>query len=536
MLQVPNQGDFFMELEWKYIHRADKIGEGYTQLFLEDDYNLPEYKPDILKIITCSSQLVLEEHRVGNQCVWLQGKILFEACYRGEGFGSCIDTLRGEIPFQEKVNVTGVDETDPIQILSQVIDTGIVVINSRKISLRSTIELEILSKGIIEEKIPVAMPCMEQYQVKKQRRKFMELVTCKKDLLRMRQEVELPRDKPEMNHLLWKSIYLEQMTSRICEEGVEVTANAKIVLLYMEKEGEELRWYDTYVPLKGMICLDNTKELEMFYVRKLQCHPSVEVLENVEGQMRGISVDVAMDLELSGWKEEEFQVLEDAYSLTSDLKIHRKDLRQKQILLKNQGRTKITEEIALDELLEGIYLCSTEGKVLLEEATVMENGVEVKGKIQVELLYITSEEDYPIASVKQTIPFTHFLEVPGINEHASIELQGEIESLQGSLEGHHKAQIRCELQLNLIVFSCDTISVIHELEEQPMNQEEWLNTPGMIGYFVSGKEELWDVCKKFRTTQEAMMEMNQLESETLEKGQKLLIVKEVKCMEKTGCF
>ena len=61
------------------------------------------------------------------------------AAIRKNGKISC---LKGEIPFQEKLNMDGVQEYDVIQASGEIEDLTIGVIHSRKISVRAVILLK----------------------------------------------------------------------------------------------------------------------------------------------------------------------------------------------------------------------------------------------------------------------------------------------------------------------------------------------------------------------------------------------------------
>ena len=51
--------------------------------------------------------------------------------------------------------------------------------------------------------------------------------------------------------------------------------------------------------------------------------------------------------------------------------------------------------------------------------------------------------------------------------------------------------------------------------------------PGMIGYIVKEGDSLWKIAKCHYTTVEDIMEMNDLESDMIYPGQRLLLMKEV---------
>ena len=56
--------------------------------------------------------------------------------------------------------------------------------------------------------------------------------------------------------------------------------------------------------------------------------------------------------------------------------------------------------------------------------------------------------------------------------------------------------------------------------------EKLEKAPGIIGYVVKEGDELWDLAKRYNTTVEGITEVNELPSEELKPGDKILIFKE----------
>ena len=50
--------------------------------------------------------------------------------------------------------------------------------------------------------------------------------------------------------------------------------------------------------------------------------------------------------------------------------------------------------------------------------------------------------------------------------------------------------------------------------------------PGIIGYIVQDGDDLWELAKRYSTTMEGIMEVNQMENSDLKSGDKILIFKE----------
>ena len=94
-----------MELKKKYIHMSHEKGRAMSQVTLDDDYNVPESKPDIVRIITTKGAIHLEEAKAETGHVLLRGNLGFQVLYRSDGEENDIAYLEGEIPFSETVNL-----------------------------------------------------------------------------------------------------------------------------------------------------------------------------------------------------------------------------------------------------------------------------------------------------------------------------------------------------------------------------------------------------------------------------------------------
>ena len=60
-------GDIFLELEKVKIHRIQQNGTAVSQITLDDDYNVPDYRPDIMKVLKENGELRFDEVKGGKQ-------------------------------------------------------------------------------------------------------------------------------------------------------------------------------------------------------------------------------------------------------------------------------------------------------------------------------------------------------------------------------------------------------------------------------------------------------------------------------------
>ena len=128
-----------MELCKATLHRKQQKGEAVSQITLDDDYNVPDYRPDIVKILKEKGELRFDEVKGENGAVWLKGSLIFKVLYRNDKEEGKISSLRGEIPFQEKLNLDGVMGNEALKVKGEIEDVTIGVINSRKLNVRAVV-------------------------------------------------------------------------------------------------------------------------------------------------------------------------------------------------------------------------------------------------------------------------------------------------------------------------------------------------------------------------------------------------------------
>ena len=129
-----------MELERQVLHKNREVGRAFSQMTLDDDYNLPDFKPDLTKVIKERGKIHLDEIHVNNGHVWFKGVLEFDILYRTDLDSRKINCLNGEISFQESLSIDGTEELDPVKVEGRIEDISVSVINSRKLGIRSLVE------------------------------------------------------------------------------------------------------------------------------------------------------------------------------------------------------------------------------------------------------------------------------------------------------------------------------------------------------------------------------------------------------------
>lgn len=257
-------------------------------------------------------------------------------------------------------------------------------------------------------------------------------------------------------------------------------------------------------------------------------HQGMEVKPDSDGEERLFLADVVLEFDMKLYREEDHQVILDAYTPLKECICRGKTERLESLLVRNYSKCRVSDRIEVKETQGKILqLCHSQGKVKVDKTKIVENGIQVDGIVHMKILYIIGNDDMPFYSMEAMIPFTHVVEARGITEDCVYFLRTDLEQLSTTMVDSNEIEVKATVSLNVLVMNCQEEMIIDRVEEQPLDMEKIRSMPGVTVYMVKPGDTLWDISKKFYTTIEEIRALNELENENLYMGQPLLLVKKV---------
>lgn len=516
-----------MDFIKKLLQTDQERGRASIQMTVESDFNLPDFEPDMIKLIDRKGSVRIHEIRVEPDQIVVNGALCFQALYKCTESGN-ICSLQGEVPFSETIHMEGVQETDHLVVLNNMEDLTLGMINSRKLNIRALIELSVTDHMEQQIQLPTGIEDTS-VQTLYQQHKMLQLITQKKDICRIHSEILLPSNRPNISKLLWQSVQLRGLDSRIRNGEIELTGELLVNILYKGEDDErQVQCMETTVALHENIECNVCEPEMLFKLIPLQVQLEVTPVEDEDGENRVLMLEGMLDFYLRVWQEEDLQVLEDAYSLQDELMLEREPVNLQSLLVKNDSKFKIADQLLLEnQPAEILQLCASVGEVLIEDSRVVPGGIEAEGVLKVRMLYITASDEMPIGIAEGVIPFAKQVEADQIQPEDIYELSAGIDQLTVILADNSQADIKAVVGLDAIVFRRENTALICGMNRQPEDLEQYENQPGIAGYIVKEGDRLWDIAKEHHTTVADVMQMNQLASEQVNRGDKLLIVKQM---------
>lgn len=515
-----------MELIKRNIHMDCIRTEAVTQITLEDDMNIPENKPDVDVINMDKGEIVIEEVRPGTDVVNVRGKLVYHILYRTSEKGRSLVALEGKIPFEERINLRGATSQDTVTMDGKVEDLNIGTINSRKLSLQSVVTLHAQVEALCDEEVPIGIHGENAVEYRKMPLEIAQIVISKKDIFRMKDEVSLPSNYPNIYQILWDTVSLRDVEFKALNEKLSIQGDVHIFVLY-EGEGEErpVRSFEATLPRKGVLECHSCREGMLPDIRYELGQQELTVRPDFDGEERNVGLELVLDIGIKIYEEERLEVLSDIYGVSKEVETASRKANLRRLLSRVTGKTKLADHVKAAGGVPVLQLLHSEGQVVLDHQSVVENGILLQGSLAVKVMYITGNDGVPYVSTQVQLPYEYTLDVPGIAPGDLGKVYAGLEQMQVNMLDGEELDVRAVLTFGTTVFQNIPLQLIHQVNVSDIDSGKLANLPGMVIYMVRPGDNLWNIGKKYYVPTDNLRQLNNLASDELKTGQKLLIVK-----------
>ena len=513
-----------MELRTKEILTNERGRIILDQFVLDEDVNVPDSKRDMKRIIASEARLRIEEVKPVENYVKVTGKVEYQVLYVGEGIEAVICSLEGKLPFEEMVYIEEKDGNFDVKLVR--VDANAYMIHSRKLRLKAIVELEVKHQREMVEEIPLDIEETEKLYKKKQETEILLLHSKKKDMYRIKEEITLPGTKENIGSMLWSDISNRKLDTKL-EVDDFVLSGELLVFCFYESPDGKLDWIEQAVPYQGRITCRGVDETMYHQVQAELEEAHVDVRMDEDGEMRVIGVEGTMRLILTIYYEEKVELLEDVYSLEKQCKLETKETSFETLLLQNHSKCKVSQRLSLPELKNTVLqICHSSGSIQLDRMEQSDVGIRLEGVLHISFLYVKANDEIPFECWSGVVPFSHIIECREGKGEIHTEITSMLEQLSVTLLGGNEVEVKAVLAFHGFLKESEKKSIITNVRMEPISLEEIEKRPGVIGYIVKESDDLWSLAKRYHTTKEGIVEVNEMTGETLKVGDRILIFKE----------
>lgn len=517
-----------MELKQHLIHRKYCKVQAQSQITIGEDYSIPDGKPDIASILQKKSALLVEEVHTEKGKIKIRGILKVWVLYLAERSGQIANCLEMEFPFDEVLYMEGAANGDNLRVDWNVDDLRVGIVHPGKLSVRALVTLLANVMGSESHLVTENVKDQPAVHVLTEAFSMTEPVIERKDSYRVRDEILLPANKPNVGNILWKDVQVRGLDIRMQEGRLAVKGEALLLMVYeSEEESGQIQWLEQSIPFHGTLDVTGLTPEMSGMLDVETAHQDLEIKPDYDGEMRMIQLELELDIHMHIYEERTCQILKDAYSTKEQLELQKEEIRYEKLRVCNQTKCRISGQERRSDEGKVLQILGHQAQLLGKKGKMTEKGILQEGILKVQVLYITDSEGSPFGTTEMEVPYSHLIEVPQMQKEDQWSVTETIEQLSVMMPEADQLEVRGDLLFHTCVMQQCSRQNIVSMIAGAYDAEEYKSRPGMVIHFVQPKETLWSIAKQQHCTMEEIKKINELSADEVVPGQKLLLLKSV---------
>ena len=495
----------------------EKVGKNDIQTLVEQEIYLSASKPDIEKVLWAQGKVDILNTKLINDKLIINGLAKFNLLYKAANEAGEVHLLDLNKEFKEEIEISGVNE----EMLSKVYSKIEYIeweAEDRKLSLKALVSLwgevdEIKTitaiKGITND---------DKLQTLQEEIKYREIAGREISYALVKDTINLREDESEIDEVLGLNLNIKEIESMAVEDRIITSAEVNFNLIY--SGGNSVHSKKGNIPFNHFIEMIGVTEKLKGEVEFEVVEGSYEVMGNDLGERKSVDLEIKVRVMGKAYEEKSRELIIDCYSTTENIFLKREEL------LISENLKDITHMEKLNLEVPEIYaqdIIETMGTANLLEEKYIDDGIVVDGYLTVEALYIdrlTNE----LSVYKDDFPFRSEIDEM-ISYDTNYNVEVKLDSIEGvtrkdSLEIEGNILVKVNLSKERKIYCINEIQETGEL----INKKD---KPSITIYIAQKDDSMWDIAKRYNTTIDEIITSNNLTSNEISTGDKIIIEKKV---------
>lgn len=490
------------------------IASKIDSLMVEEDFVVPDVKPDILNTISTNGTVCIEKKEILDGKIKIEGKIEMYIMYMADEEKAGVRSFHTTLDFVKTMELEKAKEGNRLEAKVNLKSLECRVLNGRKVNVKGVLEVE--AKLFSNEEI-----------------EFMKDLNTVKDIQLLREDMTVSSllgtgdsrvyakdtimidNIDELAEVMKVKVAIQNKETKISYNKVLTKADAIVTMLYLSTDNR-INCVSSSIPVMGFIDMPNVTDENLcevnYEIKNMLVKPN-----SIEEH--SVYVEIEMELSCNVYETKALNIIQDLYSPTVNLMYGQKTIRataEKQIL---QDVCNIREKQVIPELqnqkIYDVDVCPN-----IQKQTILKDKILCEGEMEITFFY--GIENSPRMQMKKVqLSFQQSIACKDITQSASIDTNIEIENQDFVILPDESIDIKIDMGIEMHITREQNVSVIQEIQIAEDRQDEKYS---MIIYFVKPGDTLWKIAKRFKSTVDRITCVNEIVDENkINVGEQLFI-------------
>ncbi len=515
-----------VELEKKVFETYHSLKASNTSLTSDADIIVPDFKPDVDKVLSAEILPMISEKKVQKDYITLSGNLDYRILYLSaeKDAQPQLKAINTRIPFTHQLESKGVDDSSFSSVKCDVVHVTAEAVNSRKINIKSVVDFEtnIIKPSQFQAVVSSGesrLPC------KNDTLSYSVLSSFTENEFEITGEIGVNPSGGTIDEILKVDVKTTGKEIKTVNGKPVVKGIISVGVLYTDNAGD-VGTFSGEIPFTQVLSIDNVNPDAISEVEYTISDMSYSPLADDDGDVTMIELQAVVNAAAFVYDSYTDSVTTDLYSPDIALDVKTDNSYVSAITFDSVEQMDYSQSISLAAEPDAIKLCGVNVKPYVESVKPNGSKTEISGTADVYISYISDSNSSPVYTYKGEFPFSANVNTGVVSENSAISVLCEADNLVCSLPSTNSAELRYSLLFETKVTEKKQISYVCEAVENESAVADKADMPSVVIYFGKKGESLWDIAKHYSTTEARISSIDgSLLGEALEADTKLMIIR-----------
>lgn len=489
---------------------------GRIEQAVDTDFTLPDYCPDIGKLLKCRAVpvITMREVRANNICI--EGVCSIRVLYIDE-LDKNVRCCERELPFSANVPVADAQEACRVEAKANMSYINCRAAGQRRLDIHGAFNINVCVYAAQETEF---LSGAQGAGVRTRNRKFSVGKLCAQGRasFSLSEEMELPQGKPPVLAVIRKDACVKLTEAKPIANKLVLKGEAKLTLVYCSDDSASLETMEYSIPFSEFTDLSGVTEDCMIDVRPCITNCLVNLKTDSDGEYRRIAVELNIRTDSYAWQKEEIGVVCDAFSVERELALEKKTEQFELFAAAENARSSCSAKVSHEKEINEVIDCWCDiGEITAKKSP---EGIYCSGAVNMCAIVRTADGgcDY----IEKSCPVER--SIGGVSAEApQVNVETCVNSCGYTLSGASGLELRADIELALAVYDTVSVECVNDIVPSEQAGKNLDDCPAVVLYFAGANEELWDIARECGSSVELIKEENDIECEQLEQDTLLLV-------------
>lgn len=513
-----------IELLKDYIYVKKDISTTSSHFSITSDIVLPDFKPNLNKILDCYNNIFIKDIVCDNNKVIISGTINYNLLYYSDDL--MLNSIINSSKFSQEVSLSSIPDNSIFDANIKIENAEYELLNNRRIILKHIALISLTHSQKTEVAIVSDINDSDDtVQILKETVYVPNYLGREYEKIFFKENIDLEPDTPSISQIIKYDTKIKNISHKIVDDKVIINSDFYCSILFFSEDNfDSLESFSFEKNLSQVVNVPNITDSASCDISIRLSDISFNVLENSDGERRIIDVESIFDVCVTSNLPRNIINIADAYSFKSGISVDRETITFDDVYATPSDNFYFKNTLDLKSSCSDIKVHSVTADVVFSEYKLIDNDFIIDGILNISTLYEDSSDSEPFCVISQEYPFRHILDYNYPENVSYCTITVNVEDIDYNINIENNLEFKINLNILANVFCNKSSTVSTNISECLLDNKYQDNKPCVIVYFANENDSLWSIAKRYLTTVDALKTANGLTNDIVSNNQQILII------------